>query len=132
MAPNTTAPEVDLSRLRSLLARPGLQSAWITVEELRALLDAVDQRSRLAVDLEALRALAAQGATLAGNAAAQLHELRQAAGALVEISDALGEQDCTAELISREAAAREHVRALLAVPHPVAERRVGGGPRGGR
>jgi hypothetical protein len=49
MAPNTTAPEVDLSRLRSLLARPGLQSAWITVEELRALLDAVDQRSRLAV-----------------------------------------------------------------------------------
>jgi hypothetical protein len=127
-----TAPEVDLSSLRSLLARPGLRSAEATVEELRALFDAVDQRARLAVDLEALRARAEQGAALGGDAAAQLLELRQAAAKLVEASDALSEQDCTTELISREAAAREHVRALLAVPHPVADRRVGGGLRGGR
>lgn len=127
-----TAPEVDLSRLRSLLARPGLQSAWVTAEELRALLDAADQRNRLALDLEALRAIAAQGATLAGDAAAQLHDLRRAARALVEASDALGEQDATGELIAAEERAREHVRALLAVPHSVANRRASGGPRGGR
>jgi hypothetical protein len=104
----------------------------LTAEELHALLDAVDQRNRLALDLEALRAIAAQGATLAGDAAAQLHELRQAAGALVEASDALGEQDATGELMAAEERAREHVRALLAVPHLAANRRVGGGPRGGR
>lgn len=39
--------------------------------------------------------------------------LREAAAALVEACDAMGEQDCTPELMSREERARETLRKLL-------------------
>lgn len=47
-----------------------------------------------------------------------VHRLHDAARQLVEACDALGENDCTTELMSREAKAREAVRALLSPEAP--------------